>query len=164
MYTKEEAREKIKVLAENFEAKLDYIKNSGEYKEAQIEREFIQPLFEYLNWNITNEGIANPADREFIVQARTDYIWQAYSYSYSTQVRPQYERVDFEEFRFFDCTFPVKNHETLNNYCVTKSNKTSTSIESELRMIRSLEMKLDSLVYQLYELTPEEIKIVEGKD
>ena len=36
MYTKEEAREKIKVLAENFEAKLDYIKNSGEYKEAQI--------------------------------------------------------------------------------------------------------------------------------
>ncbi|MCB1191836.1 MAG: N-6 DNA methylase [Leptospiraceae bacterium] len=61
---------------------------------------------------------------KYDLHIRTDYIWQAYSYSYSTQVRPQYEKVDFalltdfEEFRFFDCTFPVKNHETLNNYCV----------------------------------------------
>lgn len=157
MYTKEEAKKHIAELAENFGSKLDFIKTSGQYKEAQIEDEFIKPLFKYLNWNISNEGIANTADREFIVQAqgrngkepdyllqldgkrcfyieakhskydlqkRTDYIWQAYSYSYSTQSRPKYEKVDFalltdfEEFRFFDCTFPVKNHETLNNYCV----------------------------------------------
>ncbi|MCB1191789.1 MAG: N-6 DNA methylase, partial [Leptospiraceae bacterium] len=157
MYTKEESREKIKELTESFEAKLDFIKTSKEYKEAQIGDEFIKPLFKYLNWNISNEGIVSPHEREFIVQAqgrnrkepdyllqlenkrrfyieakhtkydlqkRTDYIWQAYSYSYSTQTRPEYEKVDFalltdfEEFRFFDCTFPVKNHETLNNYCV----------------------------------------------
>ncbi|MCB1194289.1 MAG: N-6 DNA methylase [Leptospiraceae bacterium] len=157
MYTKEESREKIRELTLSFEAKLDFIKTSKEYKEAQIEDEFIKPLFKYLNWNTTNEGILNPNEREFIVQAkgrnrkepdyllqleskrrfyieakhtkydlqkRTDYIWQAYSYAYSTQTRPQYEKVDFalltdfEEFRFFDCTFPVKNHETLNNYCV----------------------------------------------
>ncbi|MCB1194393.1 MAG: N-6 DNA methylase, partial [Leptospiraceae bacterium] len=157
MYTKEESREKIKNLTESFEVKLDFIKTSKEYKEAQIEDEFIKPLFKYLNWNISNEGIIHPHEREFIVQAqgrnrkepdyllqlenkrrfyieakhtkydlriRTDYIWQAYSYAYSTQTRPKYEKVDFalltdfEEFRFFDCTFPVKNHETLNNYCV----------------------------------------------
>lgn len=157
MYTKQEAKEHIAELAENFGSKLDFIKTSGQYKEAQIEDEFIKPLFKYLNWNISNEGIANSSEREFIVQAqgrngkepdyllqldgkrcfyieakhskydlkkRTDYIWQAYSYSYSTQSRPKYEKVDFalltdfEEFRFFDCTFPVKNHETLNNYCV----------------------------------------------
>ncbi len=157
MYTKEESRNKIQELTKSFEEKLGFIKTSGQYKEAQIEDEFIKPLFKYLNWNISNEGIQNPADREFIVQAkgrngkepdyllqlngkrqfyieakhpkydlqkRTDYIWQAYSYSYSTQTRPKYEKVDFvlltdfEEFRFFDCTFPVKNHAALNNYCV----------------------------------------------
>lgn len=157
MFTKEESRLKIQELTENFADKLDFIKTSGQYKEAQIEDEFIKPLFRYLNWNISNEGIKNPAEREFIVQAqgkngkepdyllqldknplfyieakhskydlqkRTDYIWQAYSYSYSTQSKAKFQKVDFalltdfEEFRFFDCTFPVKNHQTLNNYCV----------------------------------------------
>ncbi len=39
-------------------------------------------------------------------------------------MRPTYEKVDFvlltdfEEFRFFDCTFAVKNREIINNYCV----------------------------------------------
>lgn len=167
MYNKEEARENIEKLSENFGEKLYLIKTSGQYKEAQIEDEFIKPLFKYLNWNISNEGINNFSDREFIVQAqgrkgkepdyllklnniprfyieakhskyylggktddkgkikeRTDYIWQAYSYAYSTQTRPQYEKVDFalltdfEEFRFFDCTFAVKNPELINNYCI----------------------------------------------
>lgn len=167
MYTKEEARKNIKKLAESFGEKLAFIKTSGKYKEAHIEDEFIKPLFKYLNWNISNEGIASHSDREFIVQAqgrkgkepdyllqldnrprfyieakhskyylggktedkgkvkeRTDYIWQAYTYSYSTQTRPSYEKVDFalltdfEEFRFFDCTFAVKNPELINNYCV----------------------------------------------
>lgn len=157
MFTKEESRLKIQELTENFADKLDFIKTSGQYKEAQIEDEFIKPLFRYLNWNISNEGIKNPAEREFIVQAqgkngkepdyllqlnknplfyieakhskydlqkKTEFIWQAYSYSYSTQSKAKFQKVDFalltdfEEFRFFDCTFPVKNHQTLNNYCV----------------------------------------------
>lgn len=157
MYNKEESRIYISNLVESFENKLDYIKTSGKYKEAQIEDEFIKPLFKYLNWNISNEGIRNVSEREFIVQAqgrhgkepdyllqldqiprfyieakhskydlrkRTDYIWQAYSYAYSTQSLSKHSKVDFalltdfEEFRFFDCTFPVKNSETLNRYCV----------------------------------------------
>jgi hypothetical protein len=166
MFTKEESRKKIQELTESFEGKIDFIKTSGNYKEAQIEDEFIKPLFRYLNWNISNEGIGNPSDREFIVQAkgrngkepdyllqldqkpkfyveakhtkyylggkvehattkeRTDYIWQAYSYSYSTQSLSATKKVDFalltdfEEFRFFDCTFPVKDNSLLNNYCV----------------------------------------------
>ncbi|MBK7056903.1 MAG: N-6 DNA methylase [Leptospiraceae bacterium] len=157
MFTKEESRKKIQELTESFEGKIDFIKTSGDYKEAQIEDEFIKPLFRYLNWNISNEGIQNPSEREFIVQAkgrngkepdyllqldqkpkfyveakhtkydlqkRTDYIWQAYSYSYSTQSLSASKKVDFalltdfEEFRFFDCTFPVKDNSILNNYCV----------------------------------------------
>lgn len=82
MYTKEESRKRIQELTENFEEKLDYIKSSGQCKEAQIEDEFIKPLFKYLNWNISNEGIKNPGDREFIVQAKgkngkePDYLLQ----------------------------------------------------------------------------------------
>lgn len=82
MFSKEESRKKIQELAESFEEKLDFIKTSGQYKEAQIEDEFIKPLFRYLNWNIYNEGIQNPADREFIVQAKgkngkePDYLLQ----------------------------------------------------------------------------------------
>lgn len=52
MFTKEESRNNIQELTENFEEKLDFIKTSGQYKEAQIEDEFIKPLFRYLNWNI----------------------------------------------------------------------------------------------------------------
>lgn len=59
MFTKEESRLKIQELTENFADKLDFIKTSGQYKEAKIEDEFIKPLFRYLNWNISNEGIKN---------------------------------------------------------------------------------------------------------
>jgi hypothetical protein len=82
MFTKEESRKKIQELTESFEGKIDFIKTSGNYKEAQIEDEFIKPLFRYLNWNISNEGIGNPSDREFIVQAKgrngkePDYLLQ----------------------------------------------------------------------------------------
>jgi hypothetical protein len=41
MFTKEESRIKVKNLTENFELKLEFIKNSGQYKEAQIEDERI---------------------------------------------------------------------------------------------------------------------------
>ena len=51
------------------------------------------------------------------------YIWQAYSYAYSTQSSSPSEKVDFslltdfEEFRFFDCTFFTKP-EIVNNFIV----------------------------------------------
>lgn len=154
-YSKEQAKAQIAELVKDFASKIDIIKRTDQYKEAQIEDEFIKPLFKYLNWNVSNEGIANPLDREFIVQPKgrdgkepdyllsldrkplfymeakhskywlhreTKYIWQAYQYAYSTQSLPVSRRVnfalltDFEEFRFFDCTFPVKNQGTLNNY------------------------------------------------
>jgi len=91
MFTKEESRKEIKELAESFGEKLDYIRNSGQYKEAQIEDEFIKPIFK-----------------------ETKYIWQAYQYAHSTQSLSQTRKIDFalltdfEEFRFFECTFPVK--------------------------------------------------------
>ena len=56
IFSKEDVRLKIKDLTEDFGEKVEYIKTSGNYKEAQIEDEFIKPLFRYLNWNISNEG------------------------------------------------------------------------------------------------------------
>jgi hypothetical protein len=51
------------------------------------------------------------------------YIWQAYSYAYSTQSSNESRKVnfslltDFTEFRFFDCTFKT-TPELVNNYVV----------------------------------------------
>lgn len=155
MFTKEEAKSKIAQLVDDFDSKLKIIK-SDKYKEANVEDEFIKPLFKYLNWNISNEGIKNIAEREFIVQAKgkggkepdyllqldrkpcfyieakhpkydlvkdVKYLWQAYSYAYSTQSSSERYKVDFslltdfEEFRFFDCTFKAEP-KTVNNFIV----------------------------------------------
>lgn len=143
LYTKEESKQEISNLVSKFEASINFYK-SDNYKEANLEEEFIKPFLRYLNWNVSNEGILNPADREVIVRAKgrklkepdyllqsnnrpffyieakhpkyklwneMKYIWQAYSYAYSTQSSPIRKKVDFslltdfEEFRFFDCTF-----------------------------------------------------------
>jgi type I restriction-modification system DNA methylase subunit/REP element-mobilizing transposase RayT len=152
----EEAKTEIAKLVEDFDRKISIIKKGDSYKEANVEDEFIKPLFKYLNWNISNEGIKNIADREFIVQAKgkggkepdyllqldgkpcfymeakhpkydlfkeIKYIWQTYSYAYSTQSSSVRNKVDFalltdfEEFRFFDCTFKADPH-TVNNFNV----------------------------------------------
>ena len=154
-FTKEQAKEKIGDLVENFDAKIKFYK-SDDYKEAQLEDEYLKPFLRCLNWNVSSEGIRSPAEREVIVQAKgkrgkepdyllqlegkprfyieakhpkyklwkeTGYIWQAYSYAYSTQSSAPSRKVDFslltdfEEFRFFDCTFkPTKKLEILSNF------------------------------------------------
>jgi hypothetical protein len=82
-YTKKEAKEGIKNLVENFEKQIDVIKNTNQVDEAQIEDQFIKPLFSFLNWNIFNEGLILK-ERECIVQfklkkattTRPDYLFQ----------------------------------------------------------------------------------------
>lgn len=153
MYQFEESKKMIGNLVENFEKNISIIK-SNQYKEANVEDEFIKPFFKYLNWNTSNEGIKNFSEREFIVQAKgkfgkepdyllqldkkplfyieakhpkydlvkdLKYIWQAYSYAYSTQSSSLRYKVDFslltdfEEFRFFDCTFKT-DPKFVNNF------------------------------------------------
>lgn len=155
MFSFDESKSNIGKLVEDFNNKIGIIK-TDKYKEANVEDEFIKPFFKYLNWNISNEGIGNIADREFIVQAKgkggkepdyllqldrkpcfyieakhpkydlvkdLKYIWQAYSYAYSTQSSSERYKVDFslltdfEEFRLFDCTFKAEP-KTVNNFTV----------------------------------------------
>ncbi len=154
MYSFDESEKHISKLVEHFDNNIEIIKKGDSYKEANVEDEFIKPLFRYLNWNVTNEGIKNLAEREFIVQAKgkcgkepdyllqleskpclfmeakhpkydlfkeIKYIWQAYSYAYSTQSSSDRYKVDFailtdfEEFRVFDCTFKAEP-KTVNNF------------------------------------------------
>ena len=75
-YTKKEAHVKIQKLVEDFRAQEATLEKAPE---AQIEQNFIRPLFRYLNWNTENKGLSH-AHYEFRVQAtnrkglRPDYI------------------------------------------------------------------------------------------
>ncbi len=56
--TKEEAFQKIKLLVDRFNEQLPYYKK-GDYNETQTRREFIDPFFKALGWDIDNEqGLA----------------------------------------------------------------------------------------------------------
>lgn len=66
--SKSESRDKIQGLVDLF---YNDFKDSvnPDAVEAQIERKYVQPLFEYLGWNISSTGLKK-AEEEFIVQTR----------------------------------------------------------------------------------------------
>ncbi len=151
-FSKEEARIKIAKLVEDFRAHETTLEKAAE---AQIENNFIRPLFRYLNWNTENEGLSH-AHYEFKVQVtnkkglRPDYIlnldgrdvlvmdakqvkysmkdprwlYQVYSYAYSTQNSKPSEKMDFailtdfQEFIVLDCTLFAAKPEAVNNFRV----------------------------------------------
>ncbi|MDP2776599.1 MAG: N-6 DNA methylase, partial [Anaerolineales bacterium] len=151
-YAKEEARIKIQKLVEDFRAHEATLEKAAE---AQIENNFIRPLFRYLNWNTENEGLSH-AHYEFKVQVtnkkglRPDYIlnvdgrdvlvmdakqvkysmkdprwlYQVYSYAYSTQNSKPSAKMDFailtdfQEFIVLDCTLFAAKPEAVNNFRV----------------------------------------------
>ncbi len=65
-YKKDESKEQIKILVDQFEYDFGGKKNP-QMKEAQLEDKYIKPFFSLLNWNIHNEGI-NKGREEFRVQ------------------------------------------------------------------------------------------------
>jgi hypothetical protein len=52
--TKSQAKEKIKDLVEAFKENIDQYRNQI-YKEAQVRKEFIDPFFEALGWDVSNQ-------------------------------------------------------------------------------------------------------------
>jgi len=67
--TKEQSREQIQKLVERFEQNYDSYKNS-DYNETQTRREFIDPLFKALGWDIDNEQGLAEAYKEVIHEDR----------------------------------------------------------------------------------------------
>jgi hypothetical protein len=53
-YTEEEAKQKLGELVARFRTNIDVYKRSA-YKEAQVRREFIDPFFEALGWDVSNK-------------------------------------------------------------------------------------------------------------
>ncbi len=77
-YTKDQARTETARLVETFRASEAHLKSEAE---AQIENDYIRPLFQYLNWNTQNRGLA-VSEYEFVLQRtdrrgkRPDYVLQ----------------------------------------------------------------------------------------
>jgi len=53
-YTKEQAKQEVKKLVERFRYNIDVYKKSA-YNETQVRREFIDPFFEALGWDVSNK-------------------------------------------------------------------------------------------------------------
>ena len=53
-YTKEHAKQKVEELVDRFRYNLDVYKKST-YNETQVRREFIDPFFEALGWDVSNK-------------------------------------------------------------------------------------------------------------
>ncbi|MBM2815981.1 MAG: fused endonuclease-methyltransferase [Ignavibacteria bacterium] len=64
--TKSQAKKEITFLVNDFEKNIDYYKDKN-YKEAQVENDFIRPLFQILNWNVSNRGL-EPEKQVFQLQ------------------------------------------------------------------------------------------------
>jgi cell division protein ZapA (FtsZ GTPase activity inhibitor) len=135
MYTKEEARNHIKKLAESFGEKLNFIKTSGQYKEVQIEDEFI-----FAN-AIRTMQFDNP-----------------------TTSKIPFPTIDPKN------KMPIQLHDEIvkNVDNLLKLNeelptvKLMTKIEDINSRIERAEENINQAVYKLYDLTEEEMKIVEG--
>jgi hypothetical protein len=118
MITKEKAFLKIKKLVTRFEEQIDSYKQS-DYNETLTRRDFIDPFFKALGWDVDNS--------------------QGYAEAY--------REVTHED--------KVK---------VGKTIKVPNRIEQIKSQIEFLDDKINQLVYQLYELTEEEIAIIEDSN
>jgi hypothetical protein len=65
-FRKGASKDHIATLVKSFGENEPLIMSSQEV-EAQVEGDYIRPLFRYLNWNVDNEGLS-PSDREFVLQ------------------------------------------------------------------------------------------------
>ena len=211
------ASAKILELVARFDRNIDAYKQ-GKYNEAQVRKEFIDPFFKELGWDVDNEkgyaeaykdvvhedairvGRATKApdysfriggSRKFFLEAKKPSVYikkdihpayQLRRYAWSAGL-PLSILTDFEEFPklrdgFYEPRyvyfkdFPrrtINLNDKLNN---ARHDQMVTLIESMLELHKQLaEAKTvlqrqieatDRLVYELYDLTEEEIKIVES--
>lgn len=101
---------------------------SGLYNETQLRREFLDPFFESLGWDVNNkQGRIYSSDK-----SHHDKIVSLVEQMLSLNKRLPSAKTDYEK----------------------------TSLQ---RQIEATDKQIDKLVYELYGLTEEEIRIVEGQ-
>lgn len=101
---------------------------SGQYNETQLRREFIDPFFGILGWDVDNRQGYAEADK-----ARHDRTVSLVEQMLSLNKQLQTAKTDHEK----------------------------TSLQ---RQIEFTDRQIDQLVYELYGLSEDEIRIVEGKN
>lgn len=144
----------IRQLVERFEANLDSYRG-GAYNETLLRRDFLDPFFKALGWDIDNsEGYAE-AFREVVHE--DDVLKNALL---NLPIRNIYLSDKTDRARHDRMVALVeqmlKLHESL---AAAKTGHDKTLLE---RQIAATERQIDALVYELYGLTDDEIAIVEG--
>jgi len=86
MTNKEQARESIKQLVESFKAN-EHEKMKISYDETQVRREFIDPLFEILGWDVGNKANKKQSQKDVVLEYKQRIVARDGSYS---NKRPDY--------------------------------------------------------------------------
>jgi hypothetical protein len=158
---------KLHELVERFERNLKAYKQ-GNYNETEVRLEFINPLFEELGWDIANkrgyaeaykEVVHEDAIKETGTALRGGYFRMKTAYLGPFPIRP----IDFsdpsDKTRHDQMVELVEQMRDLNKQLAqAKIPQAKTVLQ---RQIEAADRQIDGLVYELYGLTNEEIKIVE---
>jgi hypothetical protein len=108
---------------------------SGRYNETQLRREFLDPFFEALGWDLFNK--------------------QNYAEIYKDVIHEDSLEIESEK-KAVDYTFRIGGPASS---CTPRTPQDQEMVKRE---IESTDRQIDHLVYELYRLTEDEIKIVEG--
>lgn len=82
----QEVRRKVKVLVDKFNLHRNYYLSKG-YLEAQVREDFINPLFEALDWDVRNTKGLSPYEREVLVEKGETKGTPDYSFRISGQTK-----------------------------------------------------------------------------
>jgi hypothetical protein len=144
-------------LVDRFEQQGEAYK-SGQYNEAQLRQEFIDPMFKALGWDMENISGYAEAYKDVIHEdaIKIGGATKAPDYCFrigGTRKRPDNTRHD----RMVEL---VERMLALNEqFAAAKTAHEKTTIQ---RQIDTTDAQIDKLVYELYGLSEDEIKIVEG--
>lgn len=190
MITKEESYKQIQLLIERFAEQIDDYKKSG-YNETQTRRDFIDPLFKALGWDVDNSAGNAEAYREVIHEAKTmvtdgdsqrlkspDYAFRLPGGKYlffveakkptvmiKDDVIPAYQlrRYGWSAKLAVQHDAIVRHVETLLKLHEDKSRETlATRLTAINDRIAHAEDAINSIVYELYGITAGERRAIEG--
>lgn len=133
---------------------------SGQYNETQLRREFLDPFFETLGWDVNN--------KQGYAEAYKDVIHEDAIKIGSAIKAPDYcFRIGGTRKFFVEAKKPSVNlkddvEQMLSLNKKLTSAKTDHEKTTLQRQIESTDKQIDSLVYEVYGLTEAEINIVSG--
>jgi len=151
------APEIIKDLVKRFDEHRDTYR-SGKYNETQLRREFLDPFFEALGWDVFNKGSYAETYKDVIHEDSLEIEGENKAPDYAIRIG------GIRKF-FVEAKKPAVNIEMIACSLVNFSNpiyKMPQEKESLQREIEATDVRIDRLVYELYGLSEEEIKIVES--